>query len=328
MIGAGNGGFNLVAHLGALGHTMRLHDINEAKLTELRAAGGVDTSGHGHRLCQARTRHHRSRGRGEAAPISSSSAPAATGRPRRRRPWRRFSRTARPSCSCKAIPADRWRFAACWIRPDAAPGSISRKWTIIPIRRKKLGPAKIQPIVTKRWLQIASFPGKRIDTVFATLGPLFPTAVKAPNVIPPASPTPMRCSTSPIACSMRRASSTAKTYKFYAHGVTEGVARIYRAINAERVAAAAALGATVPTLEDWFDTRLQASARRRWSRSFQKLTYNAGGPLWRHAVAEIVRQQLRRGRRAGRAHADRGDRARRGRSHDRQRRTWSTWRSS
>jgi cell division GTPase FtsZ len=47
VIGAGNGGFNLIAHLGAAGHAMRLHDIEDAKLTALRAAGGIDTSGMG-----------------------------------------------------------------------------------------------------------------------------------------------------------------------------------------------------------------------------------------------------------------------------------------
>jgi hypothetical protein len=34
--------------------------------------------------------------------------------------------------------------------------------------------------------------------------------------------------------------------------VTPSVARVYEAINAERVAVAAALGASVPTLADWF----------------------------------------------------------------------------
>ena len=44
-----------------------------------------------------------------------------------------------------------------------------------------------------------------------------------------------------------------ESYKFYAEGVTPSVARLYQAINAERVAVAAALGASVPTLEDWFE---------------------------------------------------------------------------
>jgi len=45
------------------------------------------------------------------------------------------------------------------------------------------------------------------------------------------------------------------TYRFYAEGVTPAVARLYQAINGERVAVAASLGASVPTLEDWFDPR-------------------------------------------------------------------------
>src|SRR6266446_2041298 len=40
----------------------------------------------------------------------------------------------------------------------------------------RLGPARIRPIVRKRWLQIASFPGNRIASVFALLSPLFPAA--------------------------------------------------------------------------------------------------------------------------------------------------------
>jgi hypothetical protein len=43
------------------------------------------------------------------------------------------------------------------------------------------------------------------------------------------------------------------SYKFYAEGVTPAVARLYERINSERVAVAAALGASVPTLADWFD---------------------------------------------------------------------------
>ncbi len=48
-------------------------------------------------------------------------------------------------------------------------------------------------------------------------------------------------------------SDRAEAYKFYAEGVTPAVARLYRAINAERIAVAAAFGATVPNLEDWFE---------------------------------------------------------------------------
>ena len=47
----------------------------------------------------------------------------------------------------------------------------------------RLSPTRIRPIVRKRWLQIATFPGNRIDEVFPRLSPLFPGAVAAPNIL-------------------------------------------------------------------------------------------------------------------------------------------------
>ena len=46
----------------------------------------------------------------------------------------------------------------------------------IPLPCGRLSPTRIRPIVRKRWLQIATFPGNRIDEVFPRLSPLFPWA--------------------------------------------------------------------------------------------------------------------------------------------------------
>ena len=47
IIGAGIGGVYLVAELGLAGHRLRLHDIDDTRLAEIRARGGVDVEGHG-----------------------------------------------------------------------------------------------------------------------------------------------------------------------------------------------------------------------------------------------------------------------------------------
>src|SRR5207247_4500665 len=47
----------------------------------------------------------------------------------------------------------------------------------------RLTPTRIRPIVKKRWLQIATFPGRRIAAVFPRLAPLFPHAVAVATVI-------------------------------------------------------------------------------------------------------------------------------------------------
>jgi opine dehydrogenase len=66
-------------------------------------------------------------------------------------------------------------------------------------------------------------------------------------------------------------------YRFYADGVTPSVARLYEAINAERVAVAAALGASVPTLADWFD-RTYGVRGASLVETCQLLTTNSDGP--------------------------------------------------
>jgi opine dehydrogenase len=141
----------------------------------------------------------------------------------------------------------------------------------------RLGPTRIRPIVRKRWLQIATFPGNRIGAVFPRLSSLFPEAVATPNIL---------CTGFTNANAMLHVANCAAnagriesgaSYKFYAEGVTPAVARLYEAINAERVAVAAALGAAVPTLADWFD-RVYGVREATLVETCQRLTYNSDGP--------------------------------------------------
>jgi opine dehydrogenase len=276
VIGAGNGGYNLVAHVGAQGHTMRLHDIDDAKLTELRTAGGVDTSGMGNgfaKLALATT--------DLAAVIKGADIIiVCTGGHRQASAAKALAPLLADGQTILLVQGNTGGSlafrrvldqAGCRAKIDLA------EMDNYPYSAKKVGPAKIQPIVTKRWLQIASFPGNRIDAAFATLGPLFPTAVKAPTVIS-TSFTNANAMLHVANCVLNATRiEHGETYKFYSHGVTEGVARIYRAINAERVKAAAALGATVPTLEDWFE-RVYQVREPTLVEAMQKLTFNADGP--------------------------------------------------
>src|SRR5438552_16201129 len=47
IIGAGIGGLYLVAELGIAGFKLRLHDIDDSRLSEIRARGGLDVEGEG-----------------------------------------------------------------------------------------------------------------------------------------------------------------------------------------------------------------------------------------------------------------------------------------
>ena len=126
-------------------------------------------------------------------------------------------------------------------------------------------------------LQIATFPGNRIGEVFPRLSPLFPEAVAAPNILYTGftNANAMLHVANCVANAGRIESGD--SYKFYAEGVTPAVARLYEAINAERVAVAAALGASVPTLADWFD-RVYGVREATLVETCQRLTYNSDGP--------------------------------------------------
>src|SRR5207302_10365417 len=113
--------------------------------------------------------------------------------------------------------------------------------------------------------------------VFARLSPLFPHAVAAPSIA--ATGFTNANAMLHVANCVANAGKIdrGESYKFYAEGVTPAVARLYRAINAERVAVAAALGATVPSLEDWFE-RVYGVRGVSLSETCQLLTTNPDGP--------------------------------------------------
>jgi opine dehydrogenase len=45
IIGAGIGGIYLAAELGVAGYKLRLHDLDDARLADIRAFGGIDVEG-------------------------------------------------------------------------------------------------------------------------------------------------------------------------------------------------------------------------------------------------------------------------------------------
>ncbi len=106
----------------------------------------------------------------------------------------------------------------------------------------RLAPTRIRPIVRKRWLQIATFPGRRIASVFPRLSPLFPHAIAAPNGV--------YTGFTNANAMLHVANCVANAGKIDRHEATSSMPRVlrpwsrglYEAINAERVAVAAGAG--------------------------------------------------------------------------------------
>jgi opine dehydrogenase len=276
IIGAGIGGLYLVAELGIAGFKLRLHDIDDSKLCEIRARGGVDVDGEkgGFAAVERATTDLGPAvdGAGIIIVVTGGNAQAAAARSLA--PLLRNGQVVlliQGNTGGSLIVRRTLDDAGCQADVDVA------EMDNYPYSCWRLSPTRIRSIVKKRWLQIATFPGIRNEAVFPRLSPLFPQAIAAPNILHTGftNANAMLHVANCVANAGRIESGDG--YKFYAEGVTPAVARLYEAINAERVAVAAALGASVPTLADWFD-RVYGVRERTLVETCQRLTYNSDGP--------------------------------------------------
>jgi len=276
IIGAGIGGIYLAAELGLLGCKLRLHDLDDNRLTEIRARGGIDVDGPngGFAAIERVTTDL------VAAVDGADVIIVVTGGNAQETVAASFAPLLRDGQIILLIQGNTGGSLVVHRALDRAGCKASvdvAEMDNYPYSCWRRGPARIEPIVKKRWLQIATFPGNRIGAVFPRLSPLFPHAVAAPTAV---------CTGFMNANAMLHVANCVanagkidrgEAYKFYAEGVTSSVARLYEAINAERVGVAAAYGASVPTLEDWFE-RVYGVRGADLSETCRLLTTNSDGP--------------------------------------------------
>jgi opine dehydrogenase len=296
IVGAGIGGVYLAAQLGTRGARLRLIDLDDARLTDIRERGGLDVEADGKTGFSAVERVTADL----AAAVEGADVIAVcTGGTFQEGVARGLAPLLRDGQIILLIQGNTGGAltfrraldtAGCRAAVDIA------EMDNYPYSCWRLSPTRIRPIITKKGLQIAAFPGRRGEAVFEKLGPLFPTAVLAPTI---ASTSFMNANAMlHVANCVANAGKIdrGEGYKFYAEGATPAVGRLYQAINAERVAIAAALGAAVPTLEDWF-AKTYGVRGATLPETCQLLTTNSDGPYqatgtptaWTHKyIAEDV----------------------------------------
>ena len=235
IVGAGIGGIYLAAELGIAGYKLRLHDIDDARLADIRAFGGIDVEGERDRFAavERATTDLRSAVDGADIVIIVTGGNAQATVARSLVPVLRDGQMIlliQGNTGGSLIVRRALDEAGC--RADVAVAEMDN----YPYSCRRLSPTRIRPIVAKRWLQIAAFPGNRIATVHQRLSPLFPQAVAAPNVFYTGftNANAMLHVANCVANAGRIEGG--ESYKFYADGVTPAVAHLYQAINRERVA--------------------------------------------------------------------------------------------
>jgi opine dehydrogenase len=276
IIGAGIGGVYLVAMLGLIGCKVRLHDIDDSRLKDLREAKGIQVEGPNGGfapLDMATTDLKASTdgadiviivtGGNFQEKVAQSLAPLL-------RDGQIILLVQGNTCGSLIVRRALDK-AGCKAMVDIA------EMDNYPMSAWRRASARIEPIVTKRGLQIATFPGNRIDAVFPRLAPLFPTAVSAKNVVYTGFVNANAMLHVANCVGNAGLIDHGGNYKFYAEGVTPMIGRLYEAINAERIAVADKLGAKVPDLAAWFE--LTYGVREKTlPETCRKLTFNSDGP--------------------------------------------------
>ena len=274
IIGAGIGGVYLVAELGLAGHRLRLHDLDDTRLAEIRAHGGVDVEPGGLAAVESATTELPAAMDGADVIIVVTGGNAQPAVARSLAPLLRDGQIVlliQGNTGGSLVVRRTLDEAGCRADVDVA------EMDNYPFSNWRLGPTRIRPIVKKRWLQIASFPGCRIAAVFSRLAPLFPHAVAAPNVIHTGFTNANAMLHVANCIGNAGKIDRGESYKFYAEGVTPSVARLYQAINAERVAA---LPRWARPCRRWRTGSIasMACAERTCSETCRLLTTNSDGP--------------------------------------------------
>src|SRR5215472_1877863 len=161
IVGAGIGGIYLAAKLGLAGCKLRLHDIDDARLADVRAFGGLDIEGErgGFAAVERATNDLRSAvdGADMIILVTGGNAQAAAARS--------LARLLQDGQGILLVQGNtggsllvRRALDEAGCLADVAIAEMDN----YPYSCRRLAPTRIRPIVAKRWLQIAAFPGNRI----------------------------------------------------------------------------------------------------------------------------------------------------------------------
>jgi opine dehydrogenase len=277
LIGAGLGGGALLASMALKGYTMRLHDLDEARLTAIRERGGIDVEG----LFTGFARAELATPKLAPAVDGADVIIVCTGSTRHAEvaqllaPLLKRGQTillVQGGTGGSLVVRNELTRAVCRADVDVCemdnyPYSLS--WPT---------PTSMRFTIRKEWLQIAALPAARGLVVLEVLKGAFPQAVAAPNTLYTGL---MNANgilhVANMVANVGRLESVGNAFRFYAEGYTPSAIRVLESVSAERLAVARAFGVELPGIHQWLlDTyRLGGDTL---AETFRRLTHEPTGP--------------------------------------------------
>jgi opine dehydrogenase len=277
VIGAGLGGCALVAHMALQGYRMRLHDLDDTRLKEIRDRGGIEVTGliQGFAAVDLVTAqllpaldgadviivctgsHKHAEVAGLLAPhlANGQTILLVQGGTGGSLVVRRELQRAGCRAHVDVCEMDNYPFSLAWPRPTVMNFTIR-----------------------KEFLQVGALPAARAGVVLDMLVAAFPQAVAAPDTLHTGlNNANAILHVANMVCNIGRLESTGNGYRFYAEGYTPSAIRVLEGVSGERLAIARALGVNVPGIHEWLLETYRLGGDTL-AETFRRLTYEPTGP--------------------------------------------------
>jgi opine dehydrogenase len=177
--------------------------------------------------------------------------------------------------------------------PDAIRAAGGRLGTYcdcssLPFICRKSTPQRVRITRAAQILYFAVFPGEAVDAVAERVRPVFPQIVPVPSLLHTVFPYTNAIHHPPaLLLNVGRVESTGGDYHHYYDGITPAVGRLIDALDAERVAVAAALGVKIEALPQFFFRMGYTSASGRDGGTAYDVFHNSEPNRWIKAPPSI-----------------------------------------
>ncbi|RAI39350.1 NAD/NADP-dependent octopine/nopaline dehydrogenase family protein [Rhodoplanes roseus] len=250
IIGAGNGGCAAAADFSLRGYEVGLYGRTPATVAPLQAAGGVAYEGVlGDGFVPVHT-------------ITTNAAEAMDGADAVLIMGPTQAHQDIAALIAPHLAPDQILFAAPGHTLTLIPHTLRRhgharpvtcETTTLPYICRKVSPERVKISRRPAVLKFAAFPARERDRLASRMRELFPAITPLPTLLDTVFPYTNAVHHPPaLLCNIGRVESTGGDYFHYYDGITPSVGRMIDALDAERLAVAAAFGCTVDPLPDYF----------------------------------------------------------------------------
>jgi opine dehydrogenase len=277
VIGAGLGGCALVASMALKGYRMRLHDLNDARLTDIRARGGIEVEGlfQGFAAVDLVTPELVPAVDGADIIILCTGSDTHAEVAHLLAPLLKSGQTillVQGGTGGALVVRNALRRAGCHAEVDV--GEMDN----YPFSLAWPRPTSMNFTIRKGFLQIAALPAARGNAVLAKLRAAFPQAVAAPSTLYTGlNNANAVLHVANMVSNIGRLEATGNGYRFYAEGYTPGAVKLLERVSAERLGVAGRLGVSLPDIHQWLLRTYQLGGDTL-ADTFRRLTYEPTGP--------------------------------------------------